>query len=70
MMYPYNSVDLEQRAESERLRLQRSVTELRSSVRERLDLRRAAHDYLWQASAVAGALALALGYGVAAIFRD
>jgi hypothetical protein len=70
MMTQFNSDALEQRAESERARLQQSVTELRSSVRQRLDVRKAAHDYVWQASAVAGALALAVGYGVAAMFTD
>jgi len=62
--------DLEQRAASQRLRLHHSVSELRSTVRERLDVEKTARTYLWPVSAVAGLLALVLGYSVAGAFRD
>lgn len=65
---PLSADYLEQQAAAERQRLHQSVTELRSSVRQRLDVRSAAESYLFPASAVAGTLAFALGYGIAAIF--
>ncbi len=64
------SDELEQRAANQRLRLHNSVTELRSSVRERLDVQKAARTYVWKASAIGGLLALALGYGIAGAFTD
>lgn len=65
---PFSADYLEQQAANERERLHQSVTELRSSVRQRLDVRTAAQSYLWPISAAAGMLAFALGYGIAAIF--
>jgi hypothetical protein len=62
--------DLEQRAANQRERLHQSVNELRSSVRERLDVQKAARNYVWRASAVAGLVALAAGYGIAGSFAD
>ncbi len=62
--------DLEQRAASQRQRLHDSVNELRSSVRERLDVQKAARTYVWQASVTAGLLALLVGYGIAGAFTD
>jgi methyl coenzyme M reductase beta subunit len=70
MTDPIPSGDLEQRAASQRQRLHDSVSELRSNVRERLDVEKAARAYVWQASAAAGLLALALGYGIAGAFTD
>jgi hypothetical protein len=61
---------LEQRAASQRQRLHESVCELRSSVREHLDVQKAARIYVWRASAAIGLLALALGYGIAGAFTD
>lgn len=59
---------LEVRAADERRRLQSSVDELRSRVKERLDLKRMARQYLPVASAVAALLGLGVGYSVAGIF--
>ncbi len=64
------SDELEQRAANQRLRLHNSVSELRSSVREKLDVRKAARTYVWKASAIGGLFALALGYGIAGAFTD
>jgi hypothetical protein len=61
---------LEQRAEEQRRRLHNTVVELRSSVRERLDVQRNAQQYVWRASAVAGILGLIAGYGAAGMFID
>jgi hypothetical protein len=65
MTNPFSAEDLEQRAASQRQRLQESVSELRSTVRERLDVQKVARTYIWQASATVGLLALAAGYAVA-----
>jgi hypothetical protein len=70
MTRPLPGDDLEQQAENQRARLHQSVTELRSTVRQTLDFRKVAHDHLWPVSAALGALALAVGYGVASFFSD
>jgi methyl coenzyme M reductase beta subunit len=70
MITPFPSDDMEQRAASQRQRLHDSVTELRSNVRERLDVKKAARTHVWPASAAAGLLALAFGYGLAGAFTD
>jgi hypothetical protein len=62
--------DLEQRAASQRERLHVSVDELRSTMRHRLGLQRAAHTYLWRASGVAALFSFAVGYVLAGVFRD
>jgi len=62
--------DLEQRAAGQRQRLHDSVSQLRSTVRENLDVRKAARTYVWKASSVAGLVALALGYAIAGAFTD
>jgi hypothetical protein len=61
---------LEQQAERQRQRLHASVSELRSTVREHLDVQKAARAHVWRASAVIGLLTLALGYGIAGAFTD
>jgi hypothetical protein len=70
MTIPLSSDELEQRAASQRERLHTSVSELRNSVRERLDVQKAARTYVWKAAAAAGLLALALGHAIAGAFRD
>ncbi|MBV8478588.1 MAG: hypothetical protein JOZ36_18160 [Acidobacteria bacterium] len=59
---------LEIRAADERRRLHSSVEELRSQVRERLDAKRIARQYVPAASAIAALVGLGLGYSVAGIF--
>ena len=63
---------LEQRAAEQRRQLHNSVSELRSSVKEKLDVRRNAEEYyrqhLPQAAAAAGVLGLALGWIVGGAF--
>ena len=61
---------LEKRAASQRQHLHESISELRSTVREHLDVHKAARIYVWRASAVVGLLALALGYDIAGAFTD
>src|SRR5205807_734698 len=59
---------LEVRAADERRRLQSSVEELRWQVRERLDVKKIARQYVPAASAVAALIGLGAGYGFAGIF--
>jgi hypothetical protein len=66
---------LEQRAAEPRRRLHNSVSELRTTVRERvrerLDIKRNARRFLWPATGGLSLIALMLGYGVAGMFtRD
>ena len=66
---------LEQRAAEQRRRLHNFVSELRSTVRERvrerLDIKRNARQYLWPATCALSLVALVMGYGVAGMFtRD
>jgi hypothetical protein len=66
---------LELRAAEERLRLHKSVQELKGQIhdktvdlRYKLDVKRNAREYFWPAAGGAGVLGLLLGYGVAAVF--
>lgn len=59
---------LEVRAADERRRLQSSVEELRWQVRERLDVKKIARQYVPVASGVAALIGLGAGYGFAGIF--
>ena len=62
---------LEQRASEQRRRLHNSVAELRSNVRERLDYRKLASQYVWQGAAAVAAVGFIVGWGVVGIFtRD
>lgn len=63
---------LEQRAAEQRRRIHDSVSELRTTVKERLDVKRNAEDYarhhMPQAAAAIGVLGLALGWLVGGAF--
>ena len=63
---------LEHRAAEQRRRIHQSVIELRSHVRstveEKLDLRRQARNYLGPAAGVAALLGLALGFSMTGMF--
>jgi hypothetical protein len=62
---------LERNAAEERRQLHNDLADLRSSVRERLDAKKLARQYLPHAGAVAGLAGLVLGYTVAGVFtRD
>jgi hypothetical protein len=58
---------LEERAAEQRRRLHHTVSELRSqvksTVREKLDVRRYAREYVWPASAALTLIGFVLGYG-------
>jgi hypothetical protein len=62
------SYTLEARAADERRRLHSTVVELRSKVREKLDVKRTARQYVPVASGAAALIGMLLGYGVAGMF--
>ena len=68
MTNPLPADVLEERAAEDRRRLIESVSGLRSSVRERLDVRRNVRQNFWPATAILAAVMLALGYTAAAPF--
>ncbi len=68
MTNPLPAEVLEQRAAEQRLRLHASVTELRSTVRERLDMRRSAREHFRPVASVLALAMLLLGYGIAGFF--
>lgn len=65
---------LEQRAAEQRRRLHDSVSELRVTVKERLDIRRNAEEYsrhhLPQAAAAVALVGLAFGWAIGGIFTS
>jgi hypothetical protein len=65
MTNPLPAEVLEQRAAEQRRRLHDTVTELRSTVRERLDVKRAARENFWPVASVVSLAMLLLGYGMA-----
>ncbi|HEV2728881.1 MAG TPA: hypothetical protein VGV15_02520 [Terriglobales bacterium] len=62
------SSDLELRAADERRRLHSSVTELKSRVRETLDVKRNVRKHMVLGSGFVALLSLIVGYGFAGIF--
>ena len=65
---------LERRAADQRHRLHDSVSELKSSlretVRERLDVKHYAREYLWPVTLAVSLTALAIGYSLGGIFTQ
>jgi hypothetical protein len=59
---------LEERAAKQRRELHNRVVELRSTVADRLDVKKTAREYLWPAAGVSAVIALVIGYGLAGIF--
>lgn len=71
MTNPLPADILEQRAAEQRRRLHNSVVEIRSQVREKMDYRRLARQYVLPASGVAALVGLIMGHSFAGIFtRD
>lgn len=60
---------LEKRAADQRRQLHNSVTELRQTVKEKLDVKRNVREYVWPTAGVMALLGLVLGYSVASIFN-
>jgi hypothetical protein len=62
---------LEERAAQQRRQLHNSVNALRDALRDRLDLKKNAREYLLPASGGAALVGLVLGWGIGGIFaRD
>jgi hypothetical protein len=59
---------LEMRAVEQRQRLHNTVQELRETVRERVNVRKTARQYLWPAAGTAAVLGLVLGYAAGGAF--
>jgi hypothetical protein len=59
---------LELRAADERRRLQSSMTELKSRVRENLDLTKTARKHVWWAGASLAVVGLLSGYAITGLF--
>jgi ElaB/YqjD/DUF883 family membrane-anchored ribosome-binding protein len=59
---------LEKRAADQRRQLHNTVSELRQSVRERLDVKRNVREHLWTASGALAVIGLVTGYAFAGIF--
>lgn len=60
--------ELELRAADERRRLQSSVTELKSRVRENLNVSKVARKHVWWAGATVALVGLLSGYAVTGLF--
>jgi len=64
---------LEQRAEEQRRRLHNTVSELREqvrgTVREKLDVKKRAREYVWPAAGTAFLFSLLFGYGTAGTIK-
>ena len=61
---------LEKRAAEQRQQLHHSMSELKDTVRERLDVKRNVRDHLWGVSGGLALVGLVLGYSVAGIFTS
>lgn len=62
---------LEKRAADQRIQLHNTMTELRHSVKEKLDVKRNVREHIWPAVGVMALLGLTIGYTVTGIFtRD
>lgn len=59
---------LELKAAEQRRKIHNSVSELRTQMRDKLDIRKNAQEYVWPAAGMVGLVGLALGYGIAGIF--
>jgi hypothetical protein len=70
MTNPLPAEVLEQHAAEQRRRLHNSVTELRSTVRERLDVERVARENFWPMASAVSLAMLLLGYGMARFFSS
>jgi ElaB/YqjD/DUF883 family membrane-anchored ribosome-binding protein len=62
---------LERRAAEQRRQLHDSVSELRETVKEKLDVKRNVREHLWPAAGAVALIGLLLGYSISGIFtRD
>ncbi len=59
---------LELRAVEQRRQLHDSVAALRTQMRQKMDVKENAREYVWPASGVVGLIGLVLGYAISGIF--
>lgn len=59
---------LEKRAAEQRRQLHDTVSELRQSVKERLDVKRNVREHIWPAAGIMALLGVTLGYTITGIF--
>jgi len=59
---------LEKKAADQRRQLHDTVSELRLSVKQKLDVKRNVREHIWPAAGVMALLGLALGYTITGIF--
>jgi ElaB/YqjD/DUF883 family membrane-anchored ribosome-binding protein len=59
---------LELRAAEQRRRLHNAVADLRDTVADRMNVKKLARSYVWQATGVAALVGLILGYGMGGMF--
>jgi hypothetical protein len=60
---------LEMKAVEQRERLHGTISELRSNVRQKLDVKTQAREYVWPATTLAALLSLAFGYTAGSLFH-
>jgi hypothetical protein len=60
---------LQMKAAEQRERLHETISELRSGVRHKLDVKTQAREYVWPATTVAALLSLAFGYTAGSLFH-
>ena len=70
MTNPLPAEVLEQRAAEQRARLHSSVADLRTAVRDRLDVKRTARENFGRLAPAVSLAMLALGYGIAGLFTS
>ena len=61
---------LEARAAEQRRHVRDAVAELKSTLRERLDVKKATREHIAPATGAAAVLGLVMGYSLTAIFTD
>ena len=64
------SYDLELKAAEDRQRLEKTVSELRSAVRDKLDAKKTAREHLGLLCGISALIGLVAGYTVTGVFVD
>ncbi len=70
MTNPYPVQVLEERAAEQRRQIHNDVADLRSTLKEQLDVKKQAREYILPLTGAAAVLGLVLGYGLTSIFVD
>ncbi len=70
MTNPYPVQVLEERAAEQRRQIHNDVADLRSTLKEQLDVKKQAREYILPLTGAAALVGLVLGYGLTSIFVD